>query len=277
MKNRILTDFKKLYFSNFELQSLFAMRQKWSDGHIIKMSTPRKTTGLLFLNECRGLYTVKNGQNFLADKKSVVCLPQGSTYTCENFNCGNTLQDALLVEFNATDGENLLSFGDAPFVIKDVNIPIAKELFDVSVTAYKASAFSPLEMKTAVYRLLQHLCKENFNKLHSRLSCIQAGIEIIENNPLLDISIEEIAGACNVTSCYFRRLFKEYSGKSPSQYRIDLKLNIAKRMLQGGESNLEYIAETLNFESASYLCRIFKKHFGITPGQYRNSVHIEIQ
>ena len=46
---------------------------------------------------------------------------------------------------------------------------------------------------------------------------------------------------------------------------------MAKRLLENGESSLEYIAEALNFESASYFCRIFKKKFGITPGQYKKA------
>ncbi|MBQ1962331.1 MAG: helix-turn-helix transcriptional regulator, partial [Clostridia bacterium] len=116
--------------------------------------------------------------------------------------------------------------------------------------------------------LLFHICKERVQMHQKRFSHISSGIELLESDPLCNLSIEEIAQSCNVGACYFRRLFKEYSGKSPLEYRMDLRLNMSKSMLESGEATLEYISEALNFESTSYFCRIFKKKFGITPGQF---------
>ena len=53
---------------------------------------------------------------------------------------------------------------------------------------------------------------------------------------------------------------------------MDLRINMAKSMLQSGEVTMEYIADALNFESTSYFCRVFKKKVGMTPGQYKVSI-----
>lgn len=263
-------DFKKLYLTDFEIGDAFAMRQKWVQGTSFHMSFPRKTTGIIFLNNCRGAYINKSGKEFIAPFKSLVCLPQGSEYTCINIDCTNTVEDAILIEVNIIKDNKILSFSDSPFIMHDVNIPIVAELMYNVVQAYEASMPSPLAIKAAIYQLLAHICKDSVQKKLEHFSPISAGIELIESNPLSEISIEEIAKSCNVSTCYFRRLFKQYSGKSPLQYRMELRLNMAKKMLENGESSLEYIAEALNFESTSYFCRLFKKKFGITAGQYRN-------
>lgn len=272
MNNDKIISLRKLYYNDFELSDIFAMRQKWVKGALFQRPFPRHITGIIYLNNCRGVYTDKSGEKFTAPPKSIVCLPKGSHYTCLNAECSNTLEDAILIEFNMSKDDEILTFSDKPFLIKNVNNHIALELFNDVVQAFEASVTSPLMIKTTVYKLLSYLCKENIQNHQKRFGIISTGIELIEANPLSEISIEEIAEACNVSPGYFRRLFKEYSGKNPSEYRMELRLNMAKKMLEGGESTLEYIAEALNFDNTSYFCRIFKKKFGITAGQYRTNI-----
>lgn len=271
MYTRKILSLRKLYFSNFILEDIFAMRQKWKSNVLFQRPNARPRNGIIFLKKCKGIYTDKTGDSFLAPEKSIVCLPYGSEYSCLNLECTSTQDDAILVEFNAIENNNILTFSDKPFLIKDVNIPIATSLFCDVVQAYEASVPSELAIKASVYNLLSHICKEKIQKYQKRFSPISAGIELLESDPLCSLTIEEIAQACSVSPCYFRKLFKEYSGKSPLEYRMDLRLNMSKSMLESGEATLEYIAEALNFENTSYFCRIFKKKFGITPGQYRTS------
>ena len=266
--------FQKLYSIDFDLKCTFAMRQKWSRGTVFNMSVPRKTTGIIFLNNCTAVYKSKDGNSFTAPQKSIVCLPFGSEYTCLNSDCTSTLNDAILIEFNIIRNDEILTFSDSPFIIKDIPTPIAAELFNNVVKAYESSINSPLEVKSQIFSLLSLICKEKVLIDNKRFDIIRNGIELIESNALSNVSIEEIAKSCNVSSGYFRRLFKEYSGKSPVEYRIDLRLEIAKRMLENGEAKLEYISDTLGFESVSYFCKIFKKKYGITAGNFRKSINV---
>ena len=263
---------RKLYFTDFHIEDVFAMRQRWIKDILFQRKFPRNRTGIIFLNNCTALYTDKSGEQFYVPQKSVVCLPQGSEYTCLNIECTSTTNDAIMVEFILKEGNEVLTLSDKPFIIKDVNIPIIESLFTDVIQTYEASLVSPLAVKTSIYQLLTYICKEKIRTHQKRFSSIEAGIELIESDTLCRYSIEEIAQSCNVSSCYFRRLFKEYSGKSPLEYRMDLRLNMAKKMLESDETTLEYIVETLNFESISYFCRIFKKKLGVTPSQYKSSI-----
>lgn len=260
----------ELYEGNFEITDLFAIRQKWTKDILFKMDSPRKSTGLILLKSCDGIYTDKKGESFFAKEKSVVCLPYLSEYTVLNHNCTNTFSDAILIEFNITKGNKTFTLSEKPFLISDVNFLLATELFENAVEAYCSAVASPMELKKSVLELLILICK-NKKDSAERFSIIGEGIRLLESNPLSDITIEEIARSCNVTPCYFRRLFKEYAGKTPTEYRMEFKMNTAKRMLESGEFKVEHIAETLGFESASYFCRMFKKRFKLTPIEYKNS------
>lgn len=271
MKDYDILNLKDLYYTDFALTDILVVRQKRKEGVLFQRSTPKERTGLIFLNNCVVVYTDKSGESFTASGKSIVCLPYSSEYKCLDIVCENTLNDAIIVEFNIVKDGKILTLSDKPFLIKDINVPVAIGYFESAVKSYEASSPSPLAIKASVYNLLSYLCKEKVKMHQKRFSQIGAGIELLESDIFCKLSIEEIAKICKISTCYFRRLFKEYSGKSPLEYRMDMRINLAKKILESDETTVEYIAEYLNFESSSYFCKIFKKKEGVTPSQYRKN------
>ena len=110
------TDFTQLYTMPFSLTSLFAVRQKWKNGVLFRRDHPRKSTGLIYLHRCNGLYTAADGTTFDAPPGSVVCLPAGSRYSVYNHDCAEEQDDAFLVEFNLYSEEKLLTFSASPCI-----------------------------------------------------------------------------------------------------------------------------------------------------------------
>jgi transcriptional regulator GlxA family with amidase domain len=80
---------------------------------------------------------------------------------------------------------------------------------------------------------------------------------------------EEIAMSVGLGYSVFRKKFKEYTGVSPAQYQINLRINKAKDLLVTSKQSLKEIANDLGFESADYFYRLFKKKTGYTPSDYR--------
>ncbi len=62
---------------------------------------------------------------------------------------------------------------------------------------------------------------------------------------------------------------KEYDGKTPTDYRMELKLDAAKRMIDSENASFTYISEVLGFDSPAYFSRFFKKQTGLSPRKYR--------
>ena len=86
-----------------------------------------------------------------------------------------------------------------------------------------------------------------------------------------DISMPGIAERLNISYTKFRRLFKQYTGQSPAQYFINMKIHRAKEMLRGSSASVKEIAFTLHFESAEYFATTFKTRTGMTPTQFRST------
>jgi AraC-like DNA-binding protein len=67
----------------------------------------------------------------------------------------------------------------------------------------------------------------------------------------------------------FRKEFKRYTGFSPKQYQIQLRIQKAKTLLSTTELPIKEIAYSLGFECNNYFSRAFKQKTGISPADFR--------
>lgn len=103
----------------------------------------------------------------------------------------------------------------------------------------------------------------------------QNRIEIVFNfmktNLLKILTLDDIAQQVNVSASHFSNIFKEYTGYSPLNYFILLKMQEASRLLSLSNMNIKEIAFHLGYTDPYYFSRIFKKTIGRSPRDYRSN------
>ena len=87
------------------------------------------------------------------------------------------------------------------------------------------------------------------------------------------ISVDEVARDSGLSPPNFRSLFKEYTGMSPYQYFLHMKINRSKDLLQGSDLTIKEIAYQLDFRDPYHFSKLFKSKTGVSPSQWRNSVN----
>jgi len=87
-----------------------------------------------------------------------------------------------------------------------------------------------------------------------------------------DITPAAIAKTLNLEDAWFRRVFKQYTGLSPTQYQLEIKLQKSKEFLASTTMTIKEIALILNFDSANYFVTFFKMRTGVSPTAYRDSI-----
>lgn len=85
----------------------------------------------------------------------------------------------------------------------------------------------------------------------------------------LNHTLDEYANMCNLSKYHFSRLFKNYTGFSPIEYRNHIRIERAKEFLSYPGNSIRHIAERCGFANANYFCDAFKKAEGISPSEYR--------
>jgi AraC-like DNA-binding protein len=82
-------------------------------------------------------------------------------------------------------------------------------------------------------------------------------------------SPKQVANELNVGYSWFRKRFKNYTGLSPGQYYLQLKIEKARDLLTNSDMRIKEIAIELNFDSILYFSKIFKEKTGFNPTDYR--------
>jgi AraC-like DNA-binding protein len=82
------------------------------------------------------------------------------------------------------------------------------------------------------------------------------------------IDLEAAARELSVGYTHFRKVFKDYTGLSPYQYFLQIKIRLAKTLLQQDGSSIKEVAAILNFENEYYFSRLFKKKTGLCPTEW---------
>jgi AraC-like DNA-binding protein len=84
------------------------------------------------------------------------------------------------------------------------------------------------------------------------------------------MNMEKLALDLNIDYSIFRKIFKEYTGISPGQYHLSLRIRQAKELLINTNLSIKEISYRLGFESIFYFSRVFKSKTGINPTEYKN-------
>ena len=83
------------------------------------------------------------------------------------------------------------------------------------------------------------------------------------------ITLEDLASEFNLNKFYLQKLFRKYTGQSPIEYVIYLRMNRAASLIRTSEMDIGEIAYTVGIENLSHFTRQFKKLQGMTPSQFR--------
>lgn len=84
------------------------------------------------------------------------------------------------------------------------------------------------------------------------------------------ILAEGIAIELNLGYTNFRQIIKKYTGISPIQYHLQLRIKQAESYLLLSDMYIKEIAMELGFPSVFYFNNVFKQKTGFTPGEIRN-------
>lgn len=122
-------------------------------------------------------------------------------------------------------------------------------------------------------QLLIAMGRATINNEHSSIVTDKLSIESATNyfhehfhdQILIDKYLEEK----NINANAFFKKFKAYTGVSPLQYLLDIRLSNAKSLLASTEYTISEISSIVGYDNPLYFSRLFHKHIGMSPREYR--------
>lgn len=95
--------------------------------------------------------------------------------------------------------------------------------------------------------------------------------EYVEEHLDGDLSLTRLAERVYLTPFYLSRLFKQKTGKSITDYILEVRINKAKQLLSETPLKIYEISMRVGYESSAYFTKFFKKITQLTPQEFRDS------
>ena len=262
--------FQELYNYEFLISESLAKGQNWymRNNFYSCMGKPKPSHTLLWFKNCRAKITDSNGKTIFAEKNQVAFMSKGIEYTVEFFDTAPNQDDSVVFHFQLKNinNEEITPSLSPQICIKNVDtsmaffIELAAEEFNKNIVCI------PI-ITSVIYQMLGLACQRQRKRVVShKFKYIQEGIELMENNS--DKTLNEIAQICGVSEGYFRKLFREYSGENPIEFRQKHRIEKAKQLLLLDTHSIGEIAEELNFSDIYHFSKTFKKITGLSPQNY---------
>lgn len=89
----------------------------------------------------------------------------------------------------------------------------------------------------------------------------------MEDHFLKYSTVEDFADACHINLSYLCRLYRKFSGVSPYQYLMQVKMKWAANRLHGGDVLVREVADELGIDQFQF-SRAFKRVHGVSPAAF---------
>lgn len=238
--------------------------------------SPRPTSALFLLaSPVTASFTETSGGTVTARRGDVVYIPEGAEYHVRVGGAPSGAVDTYTVNFRLSDvsGEPL-SLGTSITVLSHTedDVPALRAAaLDRAVRQTDAlGRQNRIRVSAAFYSLLDAILSTAAEEAGSYYP-IRVGVEALRSEWNRNEHIGKYAALSGVSSAYFYRAFREWSGKSPVEYRNLLRLSNAETMLRYTDMRVSEISEYVGFDDPFYFCRVFAKHYGSSPQKYRKA------
>ena len=192
------------------------------------------------------------------DTDDLLFIPKGSRYIATYLEDGTKLK---IIQFDISSGD----FSEFISSHEKIYLPNAKAIvdnfFEARNNRFTNRLFHYISLLYDMFWQID-IQRSVIPKKYSRL---QPALDSISLHPEENKKISYYAEICNMSETNFRKLFGEYTGKSPIEYRNNIRLEKARAKLQSGEYNVSEVAESCGFTNLSFFIRLYKSKYGYTP------------
>ena len=182
--------------------------------------------------------------------------------------------DLLLLTYSGSLCENIERLFNGQ-VRQSTPVPVTEpvaQLLKEAVACMRGDASArPAVAANVVVRLMTALYTHSPEELYqngAEPSWFLIARQYLEMHYRQKLSVEALAAACSCSVSHFYRLFRAYTGVSPYQYLLRLRIEHGRRLLEQEDYSVKYVSYAVGFSAPNHFIRYFKQQTGFTPEIY---------
>ena len=140
------------------------------------------------------------------------------------------------------------------------------------IAFHKDTPQTELLASTAIINILTALILKSTEPTVDKRSVpkyIEGIMEAINSGYAGHITLDDLAAEFNVSKFHLSREFKKYTGYSPNEYLISVRINRAKELLRRTAYSVSEISQMTGCGDVNHFIQLFKSREKTTPAAYR--------
>lgn len=234
---------------DYKIDNIGYVRVLRNENYIFEYKTGKERYSFVYVESGELEYSFPKSQNIIKiDKGSLLFIPKRFPYKTKYLK-QNTMIKIIIFDII---GEHLPLYLTTPFPKK------SSDISSVFASISNQNMQNTLFLSSKIYELIYHLQNNNLSVPKKYLPIIPA-VNAIKQAYHENQKISYYAEMCHMSESNFRLLFKQYTGKSPIEYRNLIRISEAKKMIDSGEFTVSEAAYLTGFNNMAFFYEVYNK------------------
>lgn len=225
-----------------------------------------------FIN--KNSYVIRGGENVIHKVTEQDVFEWKNIYE-QNVGIVIFIPHSYLEDFDLKFQQNSSRFKDGLLTSSDNRMQLLQSQL---LELYKLpTLLNQLKIQSNLIEIIAHqidgLMVENDSQqvivVKSHYDKIMLAKKMIDSDVSKNFTIPELAKEVGTNEQYLKKYFKEYFGKTVSNYITDRKMNYAKELIVSGDYRVADVARMTGYKHSTHFTTAFKKYFGFIPNSLR--------
>lgn len=218
-------------------------------------------------------YVQVNEKKSKLTEKTAICIPKNTPH---QYYADNNLPWSIYWLHFSLDKEKLYPFSEGKISIltQERHTLIERDflqLFSLCEKEYQLSnaiciSQLLLLLLSKIYFLADFQVTDQQNIL------LDKGIRYLNDHLKETITLNDLSKHLKISVSYVSLIFHKYLKKGPIDYLIDLRMELACKLLRTSELKTYEIAKKVGYLDPYYFSRLFKKKIGLSPKDFKNTI-----
>lgn len=194
-------------------------------------------------------FFINNKEKICLNKGDFLFVPKNLPYKCTYLK-NNTI--IKIIVFDISSKKPYINMSQ-PLRTKMVRIT------DIYQSISKTNMYSALYLHGKIYEIMHYLRNDSIS-VPQKYKNILPAVDEIKFKYYENKKVSYYANLCSMSESNFRKLFKEYTGKTFVEYRNLLRLIEVEKLLRSGEFTISEAAYTAGFNNMAFFYEIYNRY-----------------
>lgn len=254
-------------FHDIRIGKMSIIVQKKEKSNFIFNCISRNFDGFIFITDGDGFFIDASGEHHLK-KHSVMLLQAKHKYIFKGGKNGITY---ITTGFSLHPEGGFDELGLPTYINTEKHPYVLKQAEEMLNLWENRSPFYIMESRLKAEHILIDLINicNNASTGYEFGGRLSPALTFINQNYDKNITNEQLADLCDLSTTHFRRLFKEQIKLSPMQYRENIRIHWAIKLLESQMFTISEVAEKLGYSDIYHFSKVIKRHTGNPPSFYK--------